>query len=121
MRILQRLALKTGDIVLIQDSNLGRGQWRLGIVSNTFPGCDGKVRKVEVQYKNPKQGEPVTKYQGRGYVTIERPVHQDVHFGPLKLLKFCTFTISISGLINLQIPFCGGECFVEKFYDQSLS
>ena len=68
--------LKTGDIVLIQDSNLVRGQWRLGIVSNTYPGSDGKVRKVEVQYKNPKQGEPVTKYQGRGYVTIERPVHR---------------------------------------------
>ena len=46
--------LKTGDLVLIQDSNLVRGQWRLGIVSNTFPGSDGKVRKVEVQYKNPK-------------------------------------------------------------------
>ena len=68
--------LKTGDLVLIQDSNLVRGQWRLGIVSNTFPGSDGKVRRVEVQYKNPKQGEPVTKYQGRGYVTIERPVHR---------------------------------------------
>ena len=64
------------DLVLIQDSNLVRGQWRLGIVSNTFPGSDGKVRKVEVQYKNPKQGDPVTKYQGRGYVTIERPVHR---------------------------------------------
>ena len=68
--------LKTGDLVLIQDFNLVRGQWRLGIVSNTFPGSDGKVRKVEVQYKNPKQGDPVTKYQGRGYVTIERPVHR---------------------------------------------
>ena len=53
-----------------------RGQWRLGIVSNTFPGSDGKVRKVEVQYKNPKEGDPVTKYQGRGYVAIERPVHR---------------------------------------------
>ena len=53
--------LKIGDIVLIQDSNLVRGQWRLGIVSNTYLGSDGKVRKVEVQYKNPKQGEPVTK------------------------------------------------------------
>ena len=59
--------LKTGDLVLIQDSNLVRGQWQLGIVSNTLPGSDGKVRRVEVQYKNPKQGEPVTKYQGRGY------------------------------------------------------
>lgn len=62
--------LKIGDFVLIQDSNLVRGQWRLGIVSNTFPGSNGKVRKVEVQYKNPKQGDPVTKYQGRGYVTL---------------------------------------------------
>ena len=68
--------LKTGDLVLIQDSNLVRGQWGLGIVSNTFPGSDGKARKVEVQYKNPKEGEPVTKYQARGYVTIERPVHR---------------------------------------------
>ncbi|XP_068735648.1 uncharacterized protein [Montipora capricornis] len=68
--------LRTGDLVLIQDSNLVRGQWRLGTVSNTYPGSGGKVRKVEVQCKNPKQGEPVTKYQGRGYVTIERPVHR---------------------------------------------
>ena len=74
--------LKTGDLVLIQDSNLVRGQWRLGIVSNTFPGSDGKARKVEVQYKNPKQGEPVAKYQGRGYVTIERPVHRLVLLTP---------------------------------------
>ena len=68
--------LKIGDLVLIQDLNLVRGQWRRGIVSNTFPGSNGRVRKVEVQYKNPKQGEPVTKYQGREYVTIERPVRR---------------------------------------------
>ena len=68
--------LETGDLVLIQDFNLVRGQWRLGIVSYTFLGSDGKVRKVEVQYKNPKQGEPVTKYQGWEYVTIERPVRR---------------------------------------------
>lgn len=72
--------LKTGDLVLIQDSNLVRGQWRLGIVSNTFQGSDGKVHKVKVQYKNLKQGEPVTKYQGRGLVMIKRTVH---HLGLL--------------------------------------
>ena len=44
--------MKTEDIVLIQDSNLIRGQWKLGEVSNTYPGMDGKVRKVDVQYKN---------------------------------------------------------------------
>ena len=50
--------LKKGDIVLIQDSNQIRGQWKLGKVSEVFPGEDGIVRKVHVTYKNPKQGEP---------------------------------------------------------------
>jgi hypothetical protein len=68
--------LKVGDVVLIQDSNLIRSQWKLGKVSKTFEGQDGKVRKVQVQYKNPKPGEPVLEYSGRGYVTIERPVNK---------------------------------------------
>ena len=68
--------LKEGDIVLIQDSNLIRGQWKLGKVSKVFPGEDGKVRKVYVQYKNPKPGELVNKYEGRGYVTVERAVNK---------------------------------------------
>ena len=65
-----------GDVVLIQDANQVRGNWKLGIVSRTDPGDDGKVRKVEVKYKNPKPGEAVEKYQGRGYVTVQRPVHR---------------------------------------------
>ena len=65
-----------GDIVLMQDSNQIRGQWKLGRVSKVYTGEDGKVSKVEVQYKNPKPGEPVTKYKGRGYVTVERAVHR---------------------------------------------
>ena len=40
------------------------------------PEDDGKVRKVEVKYKNPKPGDAVEKYQGRGYVTVQRPVHR---------------------------------------------
>ncbi|KAL9953399.1 hypothetical protein ACROYT_G040811 [Oculina patagonica] len=68
--------LKVGDVVLIQDSNLIRSQWKLGKVSKRFEGQDGKVRKVQVQYKNPKPGEPVLKYNGRGYFTIERPVNK---------------------------------------------
>ena len=65
-----------GDVVLIQDAIQDRGNWKLGIVSRTDPGDDGKVRKVEVKYKNPKPGEAVEKYQGRGYVTVQRPVHR---------------------------------------------
>jgi len=43
--------LKVGDVVLIQDSNLIRNQWKLGKVSKTFEGPDGKVHKVHVQYR----------------------------------------------------------------------
>ena len=31
--------LKIGDVVLIQDSNLVRGNWKLGKVSNVYPGA----------------------------------------------------------------------------------
>ena len=65
-----------GDVVLIQDPNQVRGNWRLGIVSRVYPGDDGRVRRVEVQYKNPKPGEAVGKYQGRGYVTVQRAVNR---------------------------------------------
>jgi hypothetical protein len=47
------------------------GNWRLGRVSKVKPGNGGKVRKVEVQHKNPKSGEPINKYGGQDYVTVE--------------------------------------------------
>ena len=75
--------MKTGDIVLIQDSNLIRGQWKLGKVSNTYPGTDGKVRKVDVQYKNLNVDEPTTKYRGKGYVTVQRPVQRLILLLPI--------------------------------------
>ena len=67
--------MKTGDIVLIQDSNLIRGQWKLGKVSNIYPGTDGKVRKVDVQYKNRNSYEPTANYKGKGYVTVLTKPH----------------------------------------------
>ena len=68
--------VKVGDVVLIKDSNQVRGNWKLGKVSEANPGDDGKVRKVEVQYKNPKPGEPVNQYHGQGYVTVQQPVQR---------------------------------------------
>ena len=38
---------KDVDVVLIQDSNLVRGNWKLEKVSNVYPGADGKVRRVD--------------------------------------------------------------------------
>ena len=69
--------MKTGDIVLIQDSNLIRGQWKLGKVSNTYPGTDGKVGKVDVQYKNLNADEPTAKYRGKGYMLLYRDLYND--------------------------------------------
>ena len=68
--------VRVGDVVLIQDSNQVRGNWKLGKVSKVYPGDDARVRKVDIKYKNPRQGEPVDKYEGRGYVTVQRAVHR---------------------------------------------
>jgi hypothetical protein len=48
-----------------------RMDWSLGRVSKFKPGNDRKVKNVEVQYKNPKSGEPINKYGGQDYVTVE--------------------------------------------------
>ena len=74
--------LKKRDIVLIQDSNQIRGQWKLGKVSVVFPE-DGIVRKVHVAYKNPKPGEPAHVYNWRGHITVERSVNRLVLLLPV--------------------------------------
>lgn len=44
--------LKPGDVVIISDKNALRGEYRIGIVKDVFPGMDGRVRKVSVMYKS---------------------------------------------------------------------
>ena len=56
-----------GDIVIIQDSDLPRGQWKLGKVVKTIPGIDQRVRRIEIQYKNKNSDT---------FVTIERAVQK---------------------------------------------
>ena len=43
--------LRKGDVVLVQDSDLIRGNWKLAQVETAEPGRDGKVRDVVVRYK----------------------------------------------------------------------
>ena len=44
--------MKTGDVVVIQDTNQIRGKWKLGIVTEAVPSLrDGFVRNVEIKYK----------------------------------------------------------------------
>ena len=81
----KKRSVRVGDVVLIQDSNQVRGNWKLGKVSKVYPGDDAKVRKVDVEYKNPRPGEPVDKYmcEGRGYVTVRRAVHRLIVLVPV--------------------------------------
>ena len=41
-----------GDVVMIQDSNAVRGKWKLGVITRVLESKDGRVRNVEVKYKN---------------------------------------------------------------------
>ncbi|KAM7406822.1 hypothetical protein PAMA_002842 [Pampus argenteus] len=48
--------LQIGDVVLLKDSQAKRNEWPTGLVVNTFPGQDDRVRKVEVRVI--KDGSP---------------------------------------------------------------
>lgn len=38
-----------GDIVLLKDTQVARNHWPTAIITRTFPGKDGRVRKVELR------------------------------------------------------------------------
>jgi len=66
--------LVVGDIVLLVDESLPRCQWKLGRVTEVFPGPDGFVRRVNVV-----QGDPSLSDDGRRknqLKVFERPVHK---------------------------------------------
>lgn len=44
-----RRNLEVGDLVLLQDKQATRNSWPMALVTATFPGRDGLVRKVEVK------------------------------------------------------------------------
>ncbi|XP_034385377.1 uncharacterized protein LOC117728696 [Cyclopterus lumpus] len=43
------LNINPGSVVLLKDSQVPRNEWPLGLVTQTFPSEDGKVRKVEIK------------------------------------------------------------------------
>ena len=57
----ERRNITPGDVVLIQDSNTVRGEWRLGIVTKTLQSKDKRVRNVEIRYKNGQTDVKVTR------------------------------------------------------------
>lgn len=45
----ERPNVKTGDVVLLKDSQAHRNEWPVGVIVNTLPSGDKKIRKVEVR------------------------------------------------------------------------
>lgn len=68
--------LQVGDVVLILDRNTLRGEYRLGLVQKVYPGSDGKVRKVQLSYKNYKVGEKLFVYSGVKDILVTRAVQR---------------------------------------------
>jgi hypothetical protein len=65
-----------GDVVVVVDKNTLRGEYRIALVQEVYPGMDGKVRKVKLSYKNFRVGDKVHKYSGSPDTIIVRSVQK---------------------------------------------
>ena len=63
----RQLSVTSGEVVIIKGDEKNRGQWKLGIVDELFPGSDGVIRAVKLR-------------AGKSY--LERPIQ---HLYPLEL------------------------------------
>ena len=78
----QRRNVKVCDIVVLQDPKMNRGCWKLARMLNIFPSQDGKVRRVELEYKNEKN-EDGKKYSRVKYTKVERSVQKIIVLVPV--------------------------------------
>ena len=44
--------VKIGDVVIVKSDVRNRGKWKLGVITNVFPGNDGVIRAVELRAEN---------------------------------------------------------------------
>ena len=58
--------LQKGDVVLVQDLNALRSQWKMALVEEPILSEDGRVRRCEISYRSP----------GGTRQTVERPVQK---------------------------------------------
>lgn len=45
----ERPNLQVGDVVLLKDTQVKRNEWPTGVIVETFPSHDGRIRKVNVK------------------------------------------------------------------------
>ncbi|XP_045109596.1 uncharacterized protein LOC123503684 [Portunus trituberculatus] len=72
--------VRKGDIVLVNDHNVLRGEWKLAEVVEGIPGRDGKIRDVLLRYKI---NEPGKQYRGQHDKQMVRSVHRLVVLLPV--------------------------------------
>ena len=53
--------VQIGDLVLVNDKNIPRGLWPIGVITKVFPGPDGKIRTVELRTKDSVYVRPIVK------------------------------------------------------------
>ena len=73
--------LQSGDIVLVADSKVIKGTWRLAQVCDIIPSSDNKVRDVKIRYKIQKENNS---YDGIKDTIITRSVHRLVLILPIE-------------------------------------
>ena len=61
-----------GDVVLLQDSNVVRGEWKMGIVSEVTASKDGLIRRVNVTYKRDSTKHTVSRAVQRLIVLVPK-------------------------------------------------
>jgi hypothetical protein len=68
--------LRPGDVVIVADKNVMRGNYRLGMIQEVFLDEDRKVRRVLVKYKNVHIGKDRSCYGISEAVTVSRSVQR---------------------------------------------
>jgi hypothetical protein len=76
--------VRVGDLVLIKDLNLVRGQWKRGEVTKIFSSSDGKVRSVQLKYKILDPRKQFDSYNGSRFSIETRDVKNLVVILPVE-------------------------------------
>ena len=66
--------IQIGDVVLVADSNVLRGNYRLARVVSVKKSKDGLVRRATIAYKNFRSNESVKEYHGAKDTHVDRSV-----------------------------------------------
>lgn len=92
-----------GDVVLVQDSSLFSGKYKLAIVSEVKNGRDGCVRSVKMKYKNVGKNGKMAQF-----TEIERSVHTVVVVVPVDWKQEAVENAVVEDMAQLAAGSSGG-------------